>query len=415
MRGRSIFVAAATAVAITVPAPKARAGDELAIAGGLIIGGLIVNEVVKQNRRKAQQQAQAAYYAGQQSQQATTQSTQRSTATSTPRKTSPSISSAQRTENRQVQTALNFFGFDAGTVDGVLGQNSRSAVSRYQAEMNDPSDGTLTDSERQFLLSSYQRARASGGVARYDTVLAEQGPTALLRLFRDERDGVATPVVQASAGTSPEVTRAASTVTMGTPAAGSKEITLIPLPVVRSEACDTARSNGALEWQHCVARNYAIAETAPLEAAVTNLSKSEIEAHCEGISAAMAPFRAELTGSGRKAVVTSVSEFLASSGMPTEQAVDTGQVCLGVGYRTDDPEMTLGSALLLVGAGEDAYAEIVGHHLRDGSGVASAHPRRAARWFDLAIDSADSNEETVLGQTPDRMSALRADMSASVN
>ena len=41
----------------------------------------------------------------------------------------PSISSAQRESNRQAQVALNYFGFNAGTPDGVMGRNSRAAIS----------------------------------------------------------------------------------------------------------------------------------------------------------------------------------------------------------------------------------------------------------------------------------------------
>jgi hypothetical protein len=45
------------------------------------------------------------------------------------------VYSPQREENRQVQTALNYFGFPAGTPDGVLGRNSRQAISQYQVHL----------------------------------------------------------------------------------------------------------------------------------------------------------------------------------------------------------------------------------------------------------------------------------------
>ena len=414
MRASSFLVAATAAVAITAPAPKARAGDELAIAGGLIIGGLIINDIVQQNRRKAQAQAQAAYYAGQQSQQTVTRSAP--VQASKPKKKTYSISSAQRAENRQVQTALNFFGYDAGTVDGVLGSNSRAAVSRYQSDMSDPADGTLTDGEREFLLSSYQRAKASSGVPRYDAVLAQEGPAALLKLFRDERDSVALPAAQTASATvpAPEVARAATSgVTLGAEGDGPKQVTLLPLPLVRPGACDDVRGDGSLAWQHCMARSNAIAEAATLEAAVTNMTGPEIEAHCEGISAAMAPFRDDLSGTRPGRMETRISDFLAEAGLPADQAIDTAQVCLGVGYRSEDPEMTLGSALMLVGAGSEGYAEIVGHQLRDSDGVSQADPQTAKAWIRMALDSAASADRMVLGQTPSRMTALRADLQAN--
>ncbi|NND20144.1 MAG: peptidoglycan-binding protein, partial [Silicimonas sp.] len=74
------------------------------------------------------------------------------------------VYSAQREENRQVQTSLNYFGFPAGSPDGVLGRNSRSAISQYQAHLGYPVTGYLTDYEKSFLLSSHNRAVAGGPV-----------------------------------------------------------------------------------------------------------------------------------------------------------------------------------------------------------------------------------------------------------
>ncbi|MCH9824692.1 MAG: peptidoglycan-binding protein [Alphaproteobacteria bacterium] len=48
------------------------------------------------------------------------------------RSSSSSISSAQRAENKEIQTALNYYGFNAGTPDGVFGGKTRQAVS-YRA------------------------------------------------------------------------------------------------------------------------------------------------------------------------------------------------------------------------------------------------------------------------------------------
>jgi peptidoglycan hydrolase-like protein with peptidoglycan-binding domain len=45
----------------------------------------------------------------------------------------PSISTAQRAENKGIQEALNYFGFNAGKPDGVLGRKTTQAVSQMQA------------------------------------------------------------------------------------------------------------------------------------------------------------------------------------------------------------------------------------------------------------------------------------------
>ena len=89
------------------------------IVGGIIggvIGGAIVNEANK-NRR---------------------------TTTRTVTK-KPAVSSYQREQNREVQTALNYFGYPVGTPDGVIGAKSRAAISQYQMLRGYPATGQITE------------------------------------------------------------------------------------------------------------------------------------------------------------------------------------------------------------------------------------------------------------------------------
>ena len=55
------------------------------------------------------------------------------TETGKTRRPSSGVSSAVRQERRNIQTSLNYFGYPAGTADGILGARSRSAISNYQA------------------------------------------------------------------------------------------------------------------------------------------------------------------------------------------------------------------------------------------------------------------------------------------
>ena len=48
------------------------------------------------------------------------------------------VPSATRTANRETQTALNYFGYNAGTPDGVLGRRSRAAVSAESVNTDVP-------------------------------------------------------------------------------------------------------------------------------------------------------------------------------------------------------------------------------------------------------------------------------------
>lgn len=74
----------------------------------------------------------------------------------------PTMSSAQRAQNVEVQTALNYFGFPVGGADGVLGQQSRAQIAQYQAFLGYPATGDLTEFQRSLLVTSYNRAIAAG-------------------------------------------------------------------------------------------------------------------------------------------------------------------------------------------------------------------------------------------------------------
>ncbi|MEL6586071.1 MAG: peptidoglycan-binding domain-containing protein [Pseudomonadota bacterium] len=133
----------ATAIALAMPGQTFAGSGEVAagIIGG-IIGGAIVNQQRQQPRATQRRAAPRS-----------TRSTR-----STPRSTRPSISTAQRQENREVQTALNYFGFDAGGADGILGRRSRGAISSMEAFLAFPPDGRLTPFERDILLGAHRRA-----------------------------------------------------------------------------------------------------------------------------------------------------------------------------------------------------------------------------------------------------------------
>ena len=121
-----------------VRAAHADAGDAIA---GALIGGIIGHAIAKDQQR----QKQKTY-------------SKRSTKSSKP----SGISTAQREANREVQTALNMFGYPVGTPDGSIGPKTRGAISAYQAFMGYPATGQLTDYERTVLVTAYQRGQAGG-------------------------------------------------------------------------------------------------------------------------------------------------------------------------------------------------------------------------------------------------------------
>ncbi len=114
---------ALTAAVFTVslaafPAPEARA-DAGDVVGGLIVGGLIGAAIANdQNSRRNNAGNSAGNGGG---------------------TVYHGIPATQM--GRDTQTALNYFGFNAGSVDGQIGGGTRSAIERYQATMGYPVNG----------------------------------------------------------------------------------------------------------------------------------------------------------------------------------------------------------------------------------------------------------------------------------
>ena len=173
-----ISVALATSLAL-VPASRAAADTRDFIAGAIIggIGGAVINNEVRKNkaRQAARQRAVTPRtYASQ-------PRTYRAPAKKSYR---PSIPATE--EGRAIQSSLNYFGFDAGTIDGRVGPATRSAISDYQRYMGYDATGTLTTFQQHLLTTSYLRAEAGGTRTLQDIAGLPDGTRGLLKLYREE-------------------------------------------------------------------------------------------------------------------------------------------------------------------------------------------------------------------------------------
>ncbi|QEW19372.1 hypothetical protein LA6_001556 [Marinibacterium anthonyi] len=158
-----IKLACAVALGLNFSVSTAQASDLGAAIVGGIIGGAIAGSVPKKTYKK----------------------------TYTKSYSSSSGNSVVRQQNREMQSALNYFNFPAGSPDGVVGSKTRVAASQYQVFMGYPATGSLTQYERDFLVASYNRAQIGGP----EVIKAMQGPNGvrgLLRTWRDEAAGVKT-------------------------------------------------------------------------------------------------------------------------------------------------------------------------------------------------------------------------------
>lgn len=116
----------ATTALVQIPAP-AKANDE---AIGAFIGGML-GAAIGSQESKARPTARAA---------------------------APARSSAEIAEARMMQESLNYFGFPAGTPDGIIGSGTRNAISQYQMFMGFAPSGNILPHERNFLITAYNRA-----------------------------------------------------------------------------------------------------------------------------------------------------------------------------------------------------------------------------------------------------------------
>lgn len=176
MNPRSLAIPCLAVLVALNPAAAALAGPADAIVGG-IIGGIIGGAIANQPQPRVVRRG-------------------------SPR---PAVSTAVREQNLAVQTALNYFGFPAGTPDGVIGPRSRTAISQFQGFLGYPATGTLTEFERTILVTAHQWG-LSGSPDALRLAAGVQGTRALLVAQRDHMAGGRPTVVAGMfGGLPPEV------------------------------------------------------------------------------------------------------------------------------------------------------------------------------------------------------------------
>lgn len=307
---------------------------------------------------------------------------------------------ATRAQNREIQTSLNYFGFPAGVVDGVMGRNSRNAISQYQAFMGYPATGQLTQYERDFLVNSYHRAIAGGAATTQLIASSPMGARGLLKNYQQEAAGVTptTPVVTEPQA-APSATTTAPEAPGGTMPSFIGQTESASLASYCNQVSLVTSSNGgftteasmtdanfALGEQFCLARTYAIASSEEIILKVQGFTPQQITEQCQGLVPALREHVAALSVKPMDDVLSGVGDFVLASGMAPAQLSSTAKVCLGVGYRTDNMDLALGSGLLLTALGEQPYAELMGHHLSQGFG-ASKRVDLAVSWYEAATQA----------------------------
>lgn len=406
--GIAAVIAATMAITTTTASADSNLG---AFAVGAAVGALINNQVGKKKR----------------------QTTQRS-----------STNSYQRQQNRDVQSALNGFGFPVGTVDGSLGKRSRAAISNYQGYMGYQPTGYLDDYQRSQLVGAHQKLQAGGGAA-YPEVVANEGTKGLLKAFNDPTyadryRGTGNGVQQAGVYNNDGVVDRGGYNNAAPVSTGQQQVpaplAFAPLaPIGQAPAASMAShcelvvgttqlnqgvilaSNltdpeQALGEQFCEARSFAMTASQGL-ATQSGQNEDQLAAACTQIADAVEPASAQIGSGDVKLVATQAQQITNTVFQNNMQvAAGYGQLCLGLGYRQDDAKMALGGATVMLATGQMPYAEIMGHHLRWGFGTAAA-PAASTSWYQTALTSMEQGAQPVFvpSKTAERNAIIKASLS----
>lgn len=149
----------------------------------------------------------------------------------------------------------------------------------------------------------------------------------------------------------------------------------------------------ALNEQFCLARTYAISRSEDLISKVGGLSPQQVAEQCEGFAPALRNYVSALSWTPRDQVHEDVSGFIPSTGMSPAQLSGTAKICLGVGYRTDNREVAVNSALMLFALGEGVYGELMGHHLATGGFGTAKRTDVAASWYEAGLSEVDNGAD----------------------
>ena len=313
------------------------------------------------------------------------------------------------TQGAQTQTALNYFGYNAGTVDGQIGPRSRTAIERYQVAMGYPVNGRdLQPYQFDFLMQAYNWAISGGQTTTQlsgePLLLAyrqqsQTGATTAAATTGDTNTSATLPSLFAGGSTGPSLANHCNTVMLQTSTQGG-QVTLASM----------SDPNFALSEQFCLARSYAIANGEEKMGEITGMTPKEISAQCDALGAALMPKVEMIPVSTQSQVEADVRSFALGTGLAPADLAATSRVCLALGYSQDKMETAIGSSLLLVAIGEPAYGELIGHHLREGFGL-SKRQDLAAQWYNASLGAVDQGAAAVFmpGQ-PERTQLIRAAM-----
>jgi hypothetical protein len=298
----------------------------------------------------------------------------------------PAVSSGQRRVNRAVQNALNFFGFDAGPVDGIFGRKSRAAASEFQAFLDYEATGRLTREESQFLLTSFNEIANKDEALALKVSLGLVSAQDLLKALAEGETVVAElPEEPAQIG-----------------------------PLSMRDMCVNIGASGPIDLlkaQFCNLRQLAIEQSDFLiETSLNGQSVEPVMGECRLFTAEMRPQFQQLATMDSTEMLAEMDLWVLRAGVAGEKLTRLSETCLGVAYKNDNSEAALASLLVLGGLKNAIYIELTGYHLALELGPEFTESPHARSWMEAAVAAQTDENIALTAQT----SAQRTDVLVDV-
>lgn len=363
------------------PAPEARADND-AVAGFIV--GLGVGAIAGAAAQKHQQKKKATSTSGRS------------------KKTASKPASSAKRGDAQVQVALNYYNFEAGTPDGVFGPGTRAAIRRYQSYIGEPATGEMTAAQTTALLSAYARDtagstpglfagnRTASGNAQMSTLLASLGSQGTNDL------APATP--EPALATAP----ASATEAAPLPVATGP----VPDDLCKAPAAAPAKGPGAASPaetvvdSYCSAVGYAVQNSVTLSKAVMGFDPAVSGKQCADWLVAN---RAKLDGALAKepeAAIADLAALVPGAAEPQKAAMrDSFSICHGIAQAAGNTPDARAFAALVASFGGAGYGELVAASDALGLGTAQSGAQANA-WYLWTAEAIDGGGQKLIA-TPD--------------
>ncbi|SHO60243.1 Peptidoglycan-binding (PGRP) domain of peptidoglycan hydrolases-containing protein [Pseudoxanthobacter soli DSM 19599] len=294
------------------------------------------------------------------------------------------------------QTALKYFGFYNGSVDGVSGPGTRQAIAAFQAKVGEEPTGKLTPDQYAALMQIY--ADRGSGMGASGPAPNDPGVDQLFAaISRGPDDGAPARAVPAATTATNVATGAAAAGTAAAAAAASPASQPVATdePVVALvEYNDVCIGRNALKSADATAGEIAIRQhfcgTHALAVAAGNAAIDEAEmtdmdvvlARCEKTEEAIDTAMADVsTAEPAKKMEALSGQFAGMTEEAKPKAVRNFVICTGVGLNALDAGVVNAASLALAALGNDAYLEFVASSLAIGIGEGK-DSAAAAEWYD---------------------------------